>query len=594
MLDQLGTLRRTHLCGELRKTDVDRSVVLMGWIDRRRDFGNLIFLDLRDRSGITQLVLRTEENAEVMERAKSLRPEFVIAVEGRVLTRTAETVNAALDTGAVEVAVDRLHILNRAKTPPFPVNEDEPASEELRLQYRYLDLRRVRMQRNFALRHRVTMEIRNYLDSRGFLEIETPFLTKSTPEGARDYLVPSRLYSGHFYALPQSPQLFKQLLMISGFDRYFQIVRCFRDEDLRADRQPEFTQVDIEMSFPQVETVFELIEPMIARVFALTDVNAALPFTRLTYTDAMERFGSDKPDTRFGMELRDVAAAFTQTEFAIFREILEQQGRIKGVVLPGGAAWSRREVDELGEVVKTYRAKGLAWIRRSGTEIKSSFSKAVRVEELQQALTLAGAADGDLLLIVAGPALTVAESLGALRLHLAKKIGAVPADKYAFCWVHDFPLLQWDAEAGRFAACHHPFTSPVDDDLGILESKPASVRAKAYDLVLNGTEIGGGSIRIFQADVQERVFRALGMSDEEAQRKFGFFLEALRYGTPPHGGIAFGLDRIMMLLAGERSIREVIAFPKTARAVDLLSDSPSEVSPTQLRELHIRIDDAAD
>ncbi|MGI8784703.1 MAG: aspartate--tRNA ligase [Acidobacteriota bacterium] len=594
MLDQLGSLRRTHLCGELRKADVDRSVVLMGWIDRRRDFGNLIFLDLRDRSGITQLVLRSEENSEVMERAKSLRPEFVVAVEGRVLTRTDETVNSALETGTIEVAVDRLHVLNRSKTPPFPVNEDEPASEELRLQYRYLDLRRVRMQRNFALRHRVTMEIRNYLDSRGFLEIETPFLTKSTPEGARDYLVPSRLYSGHFYALPQSPQLFKQLLMISGFDRYFQIVRCFRDEDLRADRQPEFTQIDIEMSFPQIETVFELIEPMIARVFTLAGVNAAIPFPRLTYTDAMERFGSDKPDTRFGMELRDVAAAFAQTEFAVFRGILEQQGRIKGVVLPGGAAWSRREVEELGDVVKTYRAEGLAWIRRSGAEIKSSFSKAVRVEELQQALTLAGAVDGDLLLIVAGPALIVAESLGALRLHLAKKTGTVPADKYAFCWVHDFPLLQWDAEGGRFAACHHPFTSPVDDDLGILQSKPASVRAKAYDLVLNGTEIGGGSIRIFQADVQEQVFRALGMSDEEAQRKFGFFLEALRYGTPPHGGIAFGLDRIMMLLAGERSIRDVIAFPKTARGVDLLSDSPSEVSPTQLRELHIRIDDAAD
>ena len=589
-LDLMGDWSRTHFCGELRESDTGARVTLFGWVDRRRDFGNLIFLDLRDSGGITQVVIRSDTGEELLEKSRAIRAEFVLAVRGKVSRRSPEAVNPALETGGVEVIAEEVRILNVAKTPPFPINEELETSEDMRLRYRYLDLRRSRPQKNLRLRHRVTFDIRAFLTERGFVEIETPVLTKSTPEGARDYLVPSRLHAGKFFALPQSPQLFKQLLMVAGFDRYFQIVRCFRDEDLRADRQPEFTQVDIEMSFVRPETLFGLVEKMMSRVFALGGIRVAEPFARMTFQEAMDRFGSDKPDTRFAMELIDFNSRFENSGFQVFAGAVRSGGQVKGIVLPGGAAYTRRQTDELTEYVKQFGAAGLAWIKRE-EEIRSSLPKSVARAELEGALDAARVAGGDLLFLVTGKPRVVAESLGALRLQLARQENLIPQDRHDFLWIYDFPLLEYDEREQRYFACHHPFTSPADADLELLATDPGKVRAKAYDLVLNGVEIGGGSIRIHREDIQRQVFRALGLGQEEAEQKFGFFLEALQYGTPPHGGIALGLDRFVMLLAGEKSIREIIAFPKTARASCLMTDSPSDVSPAQLKELHLTIDD---
>ncbi|MBI2821378.1 MAG: aspartate--tRNA ligase [Acidobacteria bacterium] len=581
---------RTHSCGELRDEATGRQVTLLGWVDRRRDFGNLVFIDLRDSEGMTQVVIRLDSGPELLEKSRQIRSEYVVGVRGQVARRSAETVNPALKTGQIEVLAEEIKVLNTARTPPFPVNEESDASEDMRLKYRYLDLRRSRLQKNLRLRHRIALEIRQLLSDQGFVEVETPILTKSTPEGARDYLVPSRLHPGKFYALPQSPQLFKQLLMVAGFDRYFQIVRCFRDEDLRADRQPEFTQVDIEMSFAQPEMIFELVEQMMLGVFAVAGISVSAPFQRLTYHDAMDRYGSDKPDTRFGMELVDLSEPLGAGSLPAFQEAVRSGGSIKGILVSGGAAYSRKQLDELAESARQLGASGLAWVKKQD-EVRSSLGKAAGRAELEAALARAGAREGALLLVIAGKTRVVAEALGALRLQVARQERWIPQDRYAFLWVYDFPLLEYDEREKRYFACHHPFTSPADGDLPLLVSDPAQVRATAYDLVLNGTEIGGGSIRIHRHDVQRQMFKALGMDPEEAEKRFGFFLEALQYGTPPHGGIALGLDRIVMLLADEKSIREVIAFPKTARASCLMTDSPSEVSREQLRELKLKMDD---
>ncbi len=587
-MEHLGELERTCYCGAVTESLVGTTITVMGWVDRIRDLGNLLFIDLRDRSGVVQIVNNPETGC--LEKSRDVRPEYVLAVVGEVVRRSQDTINPEIPTGTVEVRASELRLLNRSQTPPFPINEDVTASEETRLRYRYLDLRRRPLQRSLQLRHRVALEVRRVLDEQGFLEIETPFLTKSTPEGARDYLVPSRVHRGHFYALPQSPQLFKQLLMVSGFDRYFQIVRCFRDEDLRADRQPEFTQVDIELSFPRVETVFSLIEGLLARMFAVAGISIQTPFPRLRYAEAIDRYGTDRPDTRYGLLLRDVSAAFEQTPFQVFRQILEEGGVVKGIPVPAGQEYSRKDMDNLTEFVKQYGAAAISWIRvlpEGG--VKSSLPKVVAESELERACSLAGLEKGQYFLMVAGSRRVANDALAALRQHLAVRLGLVPKDLYNFLWVHDFPLFEWSDEEQRFLSLHHPFTSPRDEDLGRLESDPGSVLAKAYDVVLNGLEIGGGSIRIHREDVQRHVFDALRIGREEAEERFGFLLEALRFGAPPHGGIALGLDRVIMLLAGEKSIREVIAFPKTAKGVDLMCAAPSTVSEKQLKELHIQL-----
>ena len=588
MAEQLGDLTRTHTCGALRTNDVGADVVLLGWVHRVRDLGGVLFIDVRDRGGVTQVVFDKDDEA-LMTKAKRLRSEYVVGIAGNVRRRSPETVNAKLPTGEVEVLVRRLVVLNEAKTPPFPIADDSPVSEDVRLKYRYLDLRRPRLQNNIVLRHKLTTAIRKYFDANGFLEIETPILTKSTPEGARDYLVPSRVHPGEFFALPQSPQLFKQILMIAGMDRYVQICKCFRDEDLRADRQPEFTQVDVEMSFARPDTIFEIIEPLMVEIFAVVGRKIETPFPRMAYSEAMAKYGSDKPDLRCGMPIQDLRGVFRESSFEVFRKIVAEGGTVRGFVVANASGYSRSAVDG---VVNQEKAQGrhLLWARRSedGT-ITSSFPRAVGEEAVRRLLDASDTRNGQLLFVVAGEPDSASKALGQLRLMLAKKDGLLDGETFAFTWVVDFPLLEWDAEEKRYVSMHHPFTSPLDDDVAKLDAEPGTARAKAYDLVLNGSEIGGGSIRIHDADTQRRIFSLLNISDEEAKLRFGFFLEALEYGTPPHGGIALGLDRIAALLSSESSIREVIAFPKTAAAVDMMSDAPSAVDQKQLRELHLQI-----
>jgi aspartyl-tRNA synthetase len=586
--EQLGDLTRTHTCGALRPADVGADVVLLGWVHRVRDLGGLLFVDVRDRAGVTQVVFDNDDDA-LMAKAKRLRSEYVVGVSGSVRRRSAETVNPKLETGEVEVIVRQLRVLNEAKTPPFPVADDSPVSEDVRLKYRYVDLRRPRLQQNIILRHRVTTAIRQYFDRNGFLEIETPILGKSTPEGARDYLVPSRVHPGEFYALPQSPQLFKQILMIAGMDRYVQICKCFRDEDLRADRQPEFTQVDVEMAFARPETIFGIIEPLMQEVFALIGRSIEIPFPRMSYGDAMAKYGSDKPDLRPGMEIQDLREACRESSFNVFKKIVAEGGTVRGFVVKNAAGYSRSEVDGIVDQAKALGAAGLIWARRAADgAMTSSVMKALGEDGVRQLLDAASVGNGEILLVAAGEPDTASKLLGQLRLALAKKAGLLKPDEFRFLWVVDFPLLEWDPEAKRYAAMHHPFTSPLDADMAKLNTDPGAARAKAYDLVLNGSEVGGGSIRIHDSTMQSRIFSLLNISEEEARTRFGFFLEALEFGTPPHGGIALGLDRLVAILSNESSIREVMAFPKTATAVDLMTGAPSPVDKKQLKELHLK------
>ena len=590
MSDQLGNWKRTHYCGDLRAAQVGEEVCLMGWVQRRRDHGGLIFIDLRDREGVTQLALDPERDSESHGKAERVRSEYVVAAKGIVSPRPEGTVNSNMKTGAVEILVKELKILSTSETPPFMLDEFTDASEILRLKYRYLDLRRPAMQKNLVLRHNVAKTVRNYLDENGFLEIETPFLTKSTPEGARDYLVPSRVNPGSFYALPQSPQIFKQLLMVSGFDRYFQIVKCFRDEDLRADRQPEFTQIDCEMSFVDQEDVIGVMEGMISKVFSETiGVDVQLPMNRMTYAEAIDKYGVDNPDVRFDLDLINVSDLVVNTGFKVFADAVKKGGLAKALNLKGGAGLSRREIDELTEFVKIYGAKGLAWVKVNEDGWQSPIAKFFNEEETAALSDSLGAEVGDLLFFVADKANIANESLGRLRCHLGHKLGLAEPNDFRFVWITDFPLFEYDEEAKRHVAVHHPFTSPKDEDVALLDSEPGKARAKAYDLVVNGSEIGGGSIRIHSQEVQDRMFKLLGIADEEAREKFGFLLDALSYGAPPHGGIAFGLDRLVMILTGATSIRDVIAFPKTQKAACQMSEAPNQVDPAQLQELSLRL-----
>jgi aspartyl-tRNA synthetase len=586
LAELLGDLTRTHTCGGLRAEDVGAEAVLLGWVHRVRDLGGVTFIDIRDRAGLSQVVVR--ENEALMAVAKRVRSEYVIAVKGVVQRRASETVNPRLATGEVEVLARELRVLNEAKTPPFQIAEDSPVSEDVRLRYRYLDLRRPRLQANIGLRHRLTMAIRKYFDAAGFWEIETPILAKSTPEGARDFLVPSRVHPGEFYALPQSPQLFKQILMIAGTDRYFQIVRCFRDEDQRADRQLEFTQVDVEVSFARPDSIFGLIEPLLQVICREIDRDVKLPIRRMTYADAIAKYGSDKPDLRCGLAIADLSEAFRESEFRVFRQIVAEGGAVRGFAVPGGNRYTRNQLDLLVDQAKQMGFTGLIWVRPGEPPLCSV--KALGVGSLGLALDRVKASSEDLLLMAAGPADGTSKLLGQLRLSIAKKENLLAPDALEFLWVTDFPLLEFHEDDGRWYSMHHPFTSPVDEDIDKLESEPGAVRAKAYDLVLNGSEIGGGSIRIHDAALQSRMFDRLGIGHEEAKLRFGFFLDALEYGTPPHGGIALGLDRIVAILAGESSIREVIAFPKTANALDLMAGAPSPVELRQLRELNLKVE----
>jgi aspartyl-tRNA synthetase len=599
MLDNLGNLERTHSCGALRKEDVGKTVTLMGWVARRRDFGVLTFFDLRDRAGLTQVVFN-DDAPEAQAKAKEVRGEYVIAVVGEVVLRDESARNPKLTTGEVEVHARELYILNDARTLPFQletVTSDTLASEDLRLKYRYLDLRRPQLQGNLHLRHRVGAEIRRYMDEQGFTEIETPILIKSTPEGARDYIVPSRIQPGKFFALPQSPQLFKQICMIAGLDKYFQIAKCFRDEDLRADRQPEFSQLDVEMSFATPDQIYKLIEALFVRVFRVIDAELQTPFPRYSFAEVMRRWGSDKPDLRIPrMELKDLSPALEGTNFVPYASVLQSGGDVKGIVVGNGASLSRKTLDELQEFAKRYSASALAWIKL-GDELSSSLLKALGADMIARLAQLAEGQKGDAVLIVAGKADTVTASLGALRNEIAKREKLIPERVHAPLWVTEFPMFEYHEDDDRYYAMHHPFTSPVDDDLPLLaravqndeQKLLGQVRAKAYDAVIDGIEVAGGSIRIHRRDIQNLVFKALGMSEAAARARFGFFLDALSYGTPPHGGIASGIERLMMALVPTDNIRDVMAFPKTASASDLMIDAPGEVDPKQLAELHLKI-----
>jgi aspartyl-tRNA synthetase len=584
--------KRTAYCGEITEAFIGEKVTIKGWVQKRRDLGGLIFIDLRDREGIVQAVFNPDLSEEALALAEKIRNEYVLSISGTVVERAEGTVNPNIKTGKVEIQVDKVEIINEAKTPPFMIDDQMEVSEDVRLKYRYIDLRRSAMADTFKMRHNVTTSFRTFLNDNGFLDVETPILTKSTPEGARDYLVPSRVHPGEFYALPQSPQIFKQLLMVSGFDRYYQIARCFRDEDLRADRQPEFTQIDMEMSFMDKEEIMALVEDMMKKL--MTDakgLTVETPFPRMTYDDAMSRYGSDKPDTRFAMELIDVSEVVKDSGFKVFSGAVGSGGQVKLINVKGAASkYSRKDIDALTEFVSRYGAKGLAWLKVEEEGLKGPISKFVTEEDASHISAASDAEAGDLLLFVADKKSVVADALGALRMKLGKELKLIDESKFNFLWVTDWPLLEFDEEDNRYYAAHHPFTMPVREDIEKFDSNPAEVRAEAYDLVLNGYELGGGSLRIYERDIQEKMFEVLGFSKEEAQEQFGFLLEAFEYGTPPHGGIALGLDRLVMLLAGRTNLRDTIAFPKTASASCLLTEAPGGVSEAQLKELSLSLD----
>ena len=592
IMESMGSLRRSHSCNDLTSANIGDEVILMGWVLRRRDHGGVIFIDLRDRHGLTQIVFNPEVNPEVHNKAHQLRSEWVIAIRGKVEARLDGMANKKLDTGEIEVFIDELRILNTSETPPFPLDEESEISDNIRLQYRYMDLRRPEMAAKLYQRHKAVQSLRTYLNDNDFLEVETPMLTRSTPEGARDYLVPSRVNAGKFYALPQSPQLFKQLLMIGGMDRYYQIVKCFRDEDLRADRQPEFTQIDMELSFMDEEQIIEITEGMISKLFKDTlDIDVAPPFKRISYDDSMNRFGTDRPDTRFGFELVDLSEIAKTCSFKVFRSIADGDGTVRAINAKGCATFSRKELDRLTEYVAQFGAKGLAWVKmKADGEWQSPIAKFFSDEERAAMTKALDAEEGDLLLFGADKASVVFPVLGELRVEIARKLELLDKKTFNFVWVTDFPLMEYDENRKRFQALHHPFTAPKDEDLDKLETDPGSVYSQAYDLVLNGTEVGGGSIRIHQRDIQAKVLKALDIGEEEANDKFGFLLRALELGAPPHGGLAFGLDRLLMIITGSDSIRDVIAFPKTQRATCPLTEAPAGVSRKQLTELYLRPD----
>lgn len=589
MGESLNGLKRTIMCGEVRESNISEKITVMGWVQRKRNLGSLVFVDLRDRTGLLQVVFGEEINKEAFEKADLVKSEYCIAVTGEVIKR--ESPNKNLPTGMVELKGESIKILSESETPPIYIKENLDAGENIRLKYRYLDLRRPDMQKILMIRHKAGKVVRDYLDENGFLEMETPMLTKSTPEGARDYLVPSRNYQGMFYALPQSPQIFKQLLMVSGYDKYFQIVKCFRDEDLRANRQPEFTQIDLEMSFVEMEDIIALNEGLLKRVFKeVIDVDVQLPIKRMPYAEAMNKYGSDKPDLRFGMEIQNITEAVRGTDFAVFKGAIENGGSVRAIVAKNCADMGRKKIDKLGEFVKTYKAKGLAWIAYKEGEIKSPIAKFFSEEDMAKLLNAAGAEVGDLVLIVADVDSVVLQSLGALRLELAKELGILEGNKdFNFVWITEFPMFEYDEEEKRFVALHHPFTAPMDEDLQLLETDPGRARAKAYDIVLNGEELGGGSIRIHDTNLQQRIFNLLGFTDESAWERFGFLLEAFKYGPPPHGGLAYGLDRMVMFLAGTDNIKDVITFPKNQNAYCPMSEAPNVVDKKQLIDLGIEV-----